>query len=71
MAGKCTPYRELGILPFIAGAILLLGAMLYKPTKKTGNSTALPSMRDQSGTIPPHYDAREHPKVETGSTGRL
>jgi hypothetical protein len=43
----------IGIIPSIAGAILLLGALLYRPTKKIGKLTALPSMRDQPGTIPP------------------
>ena len=47
----------IGMLAIMAGSILFVGAWLLKPPKVP---TALPSMRAQTGTIPPNYDAKEY-----------
>jgi hypothetical protein len=47
----------IGMLAIMAGSVLFVGAWLLKPPKAP---SVLPSMRDQAGTIPPNYEAKEY-----------
>jgi hypothetical protein len=44
-----------GAVSLMAGAILLVGALLLKPKKP---NPIIPTMRTQAQTIPPRYDAK-------------
>jgi hypothetical protein len=49
----------IGIPSIMVGSILFLGAFFLTPTR-TERSSILPSMRDQAGTIPPPYVAKDY-----------